>query len=208
MRKDSRENHERLIEAAKVAIARGGVEVPAEEIAGIAGLSVATLYRHFPDRETLVAAVVHRVVDDQLVVLEEALTRDDPDEALAWFFEQVGEAAAASASSAEFAQRIAGTSFPADHPYLTGWKELLDRAQTEGSLRADVNYADVGFVTVTLAAIVSVTETRIPGFWRRHLRLLLDGLYAPPGGLPEIALDATLEDTLSRGEGPRGDRRG
>ena len=65
--------------------------MPAEEIAALAGLSVATLYRHFPDRETLVTAVVHRVVDDQLVILDEALTKEDPDEALVWFFERVGK---------------------------------------------------------------------------------------------------------------------
>ena len=101
---------------------------------------------------------------------------------------------------------MAGTSFPADHPYLARWKELLRRAQVDGSLRADVNYADVGFLTVTLATIVSVTETRIPGFWRRHLQLLLDGLHAPANGLPELAPDTTLEETLSRSEIRQGGR--
>src|SRR5690349_17073642 len=63
MRADARRNEEALLEAAKVVFDRSGVDAPIREIASQAGVGLATLYRRFPTRADLVAAVFRREVD-------------------------------------------------------------------------------------------------------------------------------------------------
>jgi AcrR family transcriptional regulator len=59
-RKDALRNRERLLAAAVELVRRDGEAVPMAQIAERAGVGVGTLYRHFPDREALLAAVVYR----------------------------------------------------------------------------------------------------------------------------------------------------
>ncbi len=49
-RRDAQRNHARLIAAARELLASDGVDVSVRDIAGHAGVGVATLYRHFPSR--------------------------------------------------------------------------------------------------------------------------------------------------------------
>src|SRR5919108_4026053 len=62
-RVDAQRNTDALLEAAKSAFATSGVDVPAKEIAALAGVGVGTLYRHFPRRSDLVVAVLQREID-------------------------------------------------------------------------------------------------------------------------------------------------
>src|SRR5437870_815062 len=63
VRADARQNLNALLVAARSVFARSGVDAPAREIAAEAGVGVGTLYRHFPDRATLVAAVFTTEID-------------------------------------------------------------------------------------------------------------------------------------------------
>lgn len=63
MRADARRNEELVLQAAKVVFARSGVDAPIREIATEAGVGLGTLYRRFPTRADLVAAVFRREVD-------------------------------------------------------------------------------------------------------------------------------------------------
>ena len=63
MRADARRNEEAVLEAAKIVFGRAGVDAPSREIAGQAGVGLGTLYRRFPTRADLVAAVFRREVD-------------------------------------------------------------------------------------------------------------------------------------------------
>src|SRR5450755_1053913 len=56
-RADARQNHARLITAATQAFAEKGADAPLEDIARRAGVGIGTLYRHFPTRLDLQAAV-------------------------------------------------------------------------------------------------------------------------------------------------------
>ncbi len=62
-RVDSVRNREQLMAAAKAAFTERGADAPLEEIARRAGLGIGTLYRHFPTREALLAAVYRREVE-------------------------------------------------------------------------------------------------------------------------------------------------
>jgi AcrR family transcriptional regulator len=53
-------NRERVLDVATTAVLRDGEKVPMATIAAEAGVGVGTVYRHFPTREHLLAALVER----------------------------------------------------------------------------------------------------------------------------------------------------
>ncbi len=63
VRADARRNEDAVLEAAKAVFTTSGVDAPVREIAAKAGVGLGTLYRRFPKRSDLVAAVFRREVD-------------------------------------------------------------------------------------------------------------------------------------------------
>jgi AcrR family transcriptional regulator len=85
MRADARRNEEAVLEAAKIVFARVGVDAPIREIATQAGVGLGTLYRRFPTRSDLVAAVFRREVDACADAAEALTTENTPLDAVsAW----------------------------------------------------------------------------------------------------------------------------
>ena len=64
LRVDAQRNIDSLLEAAKTLFLSSGVDVPMKDIADRAGVGVGTLYRHFPLRSDLIAAVFKREIDE------------------------------------------------------------------------------------------------------------------------------------------------
>jgi AcrR family transcriptional regulator len=62
-RSDARRNNEALLAAAAAAFVASGVDAPVRDIAARAGVGVGTIYRHFPTRADLVAAVYRHQVE-------------------------------------------------------------------------------------------------------------------------------------------------
>src|SRR6185437_3086670 len=63
MRADARDNRQRLLLAARDVFSERGPAAPLDEIARRAGTGIATLYRHFPDREALMLEVVRDAIE-------------------------------------------------------------------------------------------------------------------------------------------------
>jgi AcrR family transcriptional regulator len=76
-RADAERNRVRLLETAKAAFAEKGSGASLDEIARTAGVGAGTLYRHFPNRDALVAAV-YRNETEQLVVAASGLAETHP----------------------------------------------------------------------------------------------------------------------------------
>jgi AcrR family transcriptional regulator len=76
-RADAERNRARLLETAKAAFAEKGSAASLDEIARIAGVGPGTLYRHFPTRDALVAAV-YRNETEQLVAAADWLAETHP----------------------------------------------------------------------------------------------------------------------------------
>jgi hypothetical protein len=55
---------------------------------------------------------------------------------------------------------------------------LIERAQEEGALRADVTLEDVPLLFWTGGRVIEATSAVVPDLWRRYLGLMLDGLRA------------------------------
>lgn len=84
-RADSLRNREQLLAAAKAAFAEAGPDVALEEVARRAGVGIGTLYRHFPSREALLAAVYQREVEQLTASADRLLAQRPPLEAFeAW----------------------------------------------------------------------------------------------------------------------------
>ena len=187
VRADAQRNLEALLKAAMAVFASSGVEAPVREIAQKAGVGVGTLYRHFPQRSDLVAAVFRQEVDacaDAAPVLAAAHA---PGEALSrWMQRYVdfivakrGLAAALHSGNpafdplpAYFDKRL--------RPTLQG---LLEAAAAAGEMRADIEPKDL------LRAVASLCSPDADGGStqaRRMVGLLVDGLRygagAPPAG--------------------------
>ncbi|WP_036541897.1 TetR/AcrR family transcriptional regulator, partial [Nocardia cyriacigeorgica] len=83
VRADARRSRARLLEAAHTMFTSEGVDVSFNEIARRAGVGPATLYRHFPQREDLIAAVVGTSLDEVISLASTLDAEPDPAVALA-----------------------------------------------------------------------------------------------------------------------------
>lgn len=63
MRSDARRNRERILASAVGLILEAGREPAREAVAEAAGVGIGTLYRHFPDRQSLLLGVARHVLE-------------------------------------------------------------------------------------------------------------------------------------------------
>ncbi|MFD1539416.1 TetR/AcrR family transcriptional regulator [Nonomuraea guangzhouensis] len=93
LRADAARNSEKIVHATRQVWTEVGPDASLEEIANRAGVGIATLYRHFPDKAVLVrAALDQSFTEDIAPAIEQALDDDDPrrgmvtvlDAALSW----------------------------------------------------------------------------------------------------------------------------
>jgi AcrR family transcriptional regulator len=89
LRSDAAANRECILAAATIAVRRDGERVPMATIADEAGVGIGTLYRHYPTRPALLAALTLRSFHLVLEHARAAALSDEPaPAALAQFFEQ------------------------------------------------------------------------------------------------------------------------
>jgi AcrR family transcriptional regulator len=83
VRADVRRNRDAIIASAAHAFAERGPAASLEDIARDAGVGSATLHRHYPTRETLIAAVYRGQIEDLCTSADDLLACHPADEALA-----------------------------------------------------------------------------------------------------------------------------
>jgi AcrR family transcriptional regulator len=84
-RADARANRERLLAAAAEVFAERGLSAEMKEIAERAGVGIGTIYRNFPSKGDLIAAIIGDAVDGFERALEDALALEDPEMAVRVF---------------------------------------------------------------------------------------------------------------------------
>ncbi len=146
-RADSLRNRARLLEAAEAVFGSEGLGVPIDRIAERAGVGVGTLYRHFPTKEALFEAIVLRHFEG---LLDEALARRDAADPAAALIELLHLLVALAVDKRDLADALIGAGV--DFKASAGDRKLeleavighlLERAQRDGTLRADVSCADL-----------------------------------------------------------------
>ncbi|HWD75868.1 MAG TPA: TetR family transcriptional regulator [Solirubrobacteraceae bacterium] len=145
-RADAERNRRRLIEAATEMFCERGLDVGVAEIAHQAGVGRGTLFRNFPTKEHLIAAIVVERINESTARGRAALEAEDPGEAL---FELLDQSVGRSQTDRAFFDALADTWMANDgiraaHGELLGVLDaLLRRAQYAGAVRADVSAVDV-----------------------------------------------------------------
>ena len=196
-RADALRNRERIVSAAREMFVEFGPDAPLDEIARRAGVGNATLYRNFPDRDSLVREVVCSVMDRTAEAAELALAETgDAFEALSRFVH-----ACADERVTALCPMVSST-FDQNHPDLEASRRRVEamtervmaRARRAGQLRPDVGVGDVMIAVAQLSRPPAGTGClSLDRFVHRHLQLFLDGLRAPARSeLPGAA--ATMED--------------
>jgi len=87
MRADARRNYEALLTAARELFLDQGPDAPLDEVAKRAGVGAGTLYRHFPTRNDLVAAVYVTDIEALCDAAEKLATDERPGAALATYMD-------------------------------------------------------------------------------------------------------------------------
>jgi AcrR family transcriptional regulator len=176
MRADARRNYERLVAVARDAFTERGYEASLDDIARRAGVGPGTLYRHFPTREALLAAVYRGDVEDLAAQAASLAGTRPPREALeAWLRAQLDYIKYKRGLGAAVRTMLANDSATLDYCRDTlrgALAELLDAAQADGTVRKDVVPAEV----LRLVHGVGLASEAEPEMADRLLTLVLDGL--------------------------------
>src|SRR5438270_9450004 len=77
LRADARRNHEAVIAAARKLFADQGLEAQMPDVARVAKVGVGTVYRHFPTKDALIAALVADRFERLAEKAHEGLQADD-----------------------------------------------------------------------------------------------------------------------------------
>lgn len=179
LRSDAARNHQALIQAARVVFSQRGLDAPLDDIARQAGIGNATLYRHFPTRCALIAAVFADALGDVVDACERALANPDPWDGFAGHVQFLCALQAKDRGMADLlTMSIAGA------PHLEkvrrrahdGLVRIVDRAQQAGVLRPDFLPEDMGIFLMANAGLIHRTAERAPTAWRRLAAYFLDGV--------------------------------
>jgi AcrR family transcriptional regulator len=178
-RADAVRNRARIVETARTVFTARGSEASLEEIARGAGVGIGTLYRHFPTRDDLVAAVFCERIDELQALAEQLLTSDAPGDALStWLHEQLVQAATCRGLAAEaMLTMLAQHDEPsACESMRQSGAALLARAQAAGEVREGVEIDDL--VRMVQAVSLAAEESDDPDTAERLFGFLLDGVRA------------------------------
>ena len=184
VRADAQRNIDALLEAALAVFATSGVDAPVRAIAEQAGVGIGTVYRHFPQRADLVAAVFRHEIDACADTAAVLATAYGPGEALARWMQRYADfiatkhGLAAALHSGDPAYSTLPSYFDTRmRPALQG---LLDAAVRAGDVRSDIAPDDL--LQAVRSLCLSAHDDR--DYTRRMVALLVDGLRctATPSG--------------------------
>ena len=176
LRADAARNRQALLEAATRTFAASATEPSMRAIAREAGVGIATLYRHFPTRESLVDAVYQDQVQRLTQGAGELLRRLPPSEALRTWMDQFGDWLATKHGMIDTLRSMidAGEIAHTDtrDTLLAAITGILDAGRATGDLRPDIAADDIA---AALIGVFTVTSPHSPQNGRL-LDLLVDGL--------------------------------
>jgi AcrR family transcriptional regulator len=182
LRRDAELNLARILTAAQEVFAEFGFDASMEQVAGRAGVGVGTLYRRFPNKESLVAAIAAEVGERSRALARSVLDEVDAGEGI---FEFMRECVAMPSS----VRALVSHSSQLALAHLDLVAPLVDRliagAKGAGTLRSEVTFSDI---VVALLSVRSVEDRCGSHQGARHLQLLLDGLRPAPAALPHRPL--------------------
>jgi AcrR family transcriptional regulator len=177
LRADAARNRALLLAAAADEFAEHGLEASVADIARRAGVGKGTVFRHFPTKDDLIAAIVVDRINDLRTAGEQLLDAED-----------------AGAALLEFLTIAGGQRQQRDLSFLMGsaeWKPDVKRAQAglfqaveglavrareHGAVREDVTGTDVFLLMCAPNYVSEYVPNASPDLWQRYLAIIFDGL--------------------------------
>ena len=172
LRADAQKNRERILEVAKEAFSKSGVNASLDDVAKQAGVGPGTLYRHFPSREELLKAV-YRTEAEKLAAAERRFAETlPPVEALrAWMLLFVDHIAAKQIIASALNALVGDPKTIFEASYAQIWeaiRALVGRAIESGDIREDLDPIDL------LRALIGVANVATSPDWQQSARRLVD----------------------------------
>ncbi|MFN8195351.1 MAG: helix-turn-helix domain-containing protein [Nocardioidaceae bacterium] len=178
MRADAARNRQKIVEVARVLFRERGYDVPLDDIAKAAGVGPGTLYRHFPNRDSLIDAVMQAWVDRVQASVDETLTEGGDARAmlLRWF----GRYVALITLHKGGAAKITGAMDDETSPIMTKCQVLRGANQQvidtlSGDLRPGVDSLQMARLVGGVATVADASDLPRPTV-DQMLEVIADGL--------------------------------
>lgn len=175
-RVDGKRNRVKLIEAAAPLARAGGQDLSLDQVAREAGVSIATLYRHFPTREALLLEISQGDAIHFHDMAANLLENKEAPEALRSWLTEMGKYGLSRPGMGR-AFRTASDTPVGDHVYKTfadSLAALMKAGQDEGSIRRDLSADDVMLTLCGIWELKDSPDTRAQ--CDRLTGLIFDGL--------------------------------
>jgi AcrR family transcriptional regulator len=188
LRADARRNRQAVIAAARELFGDQGLEAQMPDVAKAANVGVGTVYRHFPTKDHLIAALVADRFERLGAKAREALEMPDAWEGIAEFVRFAARLQAEDRGLCEvMGSRPDLSDTAASHAELPELcDQLVRRAQESGQLRPEIEWQDIPMIACGLGSVTHAPPPPSIGRWPRLVEIILDGLRAPGSGdLPE-----------------------
>jgi AcrR family transcriptional regulator len=177
LRADAQRNHDAVLAAAKAVFSRTGTDAPMEDVARAAGVGKGTLYRRFPTREHLFAAILQDTVDELDASAQRAVDAPDAWSALSQWLELYDQCATEyPGMSARVGESLSDDTSAVGTmcgPMRSSFARLFERARQEVPLRQDLSSTQLLSMVSALPKDSRTGRTPEP-----FLRVILDGLRA------------------------------
>ena len=187
LRADATRNRDQLLKVASRVFVSADTEPSMRAIAREAGVGIATLYRHFPTRESLVEAVYRDQVARLTAGARELLAQLPPPVALRRWMDLFGDWIAtkngmldtlvAMIESGEIAHAQTQTEL------LAAIDDILNAGRVTGELRVDVTAEDIAASLIGIFTVAGPPEREAMA--ARLLNILMDGLRPQGAGRPD-----------------------
>jgi AcrR family transcriptional regulator len=181
LRADARRNRVAVISAAKKLFADEGLDAQMPDVAKAARVGVGTVYRHFPTKEDLIAALAAERFERLAEKASEGIAAADPWEGLCAFIRFSAEIQADDRGLCEVMgsrpEVMEASAYAVGLDELC--KQLVKRAQRSGALRKDLEWQDIPLIACGLGRITPAEMGPASGRWPRLVEIVIDGLRAP-----------------------------
>jgi AcrR family transcriptional regulator len=175
MRADAQRNHDAILAAARTVFTQAGADAPMDDVARAAGVGKGTLYRRFPTREHLFAAILQDRVDELEASAQRALEAPDVWRVLSEWLELYDRCATEyPGMSARVGESLGDDRSAVGTlcgPMKDSFARLFERARHEVPLRPDLTPTQLLSMISALPKDAGTGRTPEP-----FLRVVLDGL--------------------------------
>jgi AcrR family transcriptional regulator len=180
LRADAARNRERILVAAQHVFSERGLEASVADVAREAGVGKATVFRSYPTKEHLIAAIACEPVRWVEQLVNKALEQQDAWAAFEGVLVDLAHRHATDLTHLEALARVS------DMPVLTearnaanaAFRRLMERAKEQGAMRADATPEDIRTLFYGVTHAMTEEERRDVEAWERWAELFANAFRA------------------------------